>query len=124
MWRRRRRALKLWGPVVAILVASALIANGLWAWVSRAESGERAESVAEMGELETAERLSWKLLRANPGEIERWVQFIDFHAALQDADEVETLPNTPSRSSIDDAEVRKLLASVKDRSVATLASYW
>jgi RsiW-degrading membrane proteinase PrsW (M82 family) len=124
MWRRRRRALKLWGPVVAILVASALIANGLWSWMVRSDSSDRAESVAEMGELETAERLSWKLLRAHPSDIERWVQFIDFHAALQDVDEAETLPNTPSRSSVDDGEVRKLLASVKDPKVATLASYW
>jgi RsiW-degrading membrane proteinase PrsW (M82 family) len=124
MWRRRRRALKLWVPVVAILIASALIANGVWSWMSRSESFERAESVAQMGELETAERLSWKLLRANSSSIEQWIQFIDFHAALLDVDEMETLPNAPSRSSIADSDIRKLLASVKDRNVATLATYW
>jgi RsiW-degrading membrane proteinase PrsW (M82 family) len=124
MWRRRRRALTLWGPVVVILAVSALVAIGVWSWISRADSAERAESVAEMGELETAERLSWKLLRAHPSEIDRWVQFIDFHAELLDADETETLPNAPSRSSIADIDIRTLLTTVKDPKVTTLVTYW
>jgi len=118
MWRRRRRAFKLWGPVVAILLACVLIAAAAWALM---KPEDRAERVALMGEAETAERLAWKSLQAKPSDIKAWVQFIDLHAELKAPDEEEVLPQ---HRGVDDDEVRRLLASVKDRNVATLASYW
>jgi RsiW-degrading membrane proteinase PrsW (M82 family) len=120
--RRRRRAVKLWAPVLAILTVSGLVAWGVWTWMSsRATPAERASSVAAMGELDTAQMLAWNVLQTNASDLETWIRFIDLRAAVQDMNDAEALPVS---AAVSDSDIRALLARVKDRTVATIALYW
>lgn len=122
LWRRRRRAIKLWAPVVAILLVTVVTASVVWMWTARtATEEERAMRVAETGDIYAAERIAWKAVQAKPTDIKAWIRFIDVHAEFKDNDPDDPTTRT---AGVADGDVRKLLASVKDRNVATIATYW
>src|SRR5258708_28031105 len=70
----RRRAIRLWVPAAVIGVLAIIAAQLSWVWVNRDRPiAEQAGRVAEMGELDTAQRLYWQILPANPAHLERFI---------------------------------------------------
>jgi protease PrsW len=122
----RKRVLRLWGPVLAISVLCVGTALLLWSRINRNRTPiERIARLAQIGEFEKAERLSWQILQAHPTDLETWIRFIDMHAARHRDDEGEALASdnviTPS---VSESAIQKLLARIGNAEVATLASYW
>src|ERR1700682_2615379 len=123
----RRRALRLWVPAAVIGILSVVTAQLSWVWVNRDRPiAERAGRVAEMGELDTAERLYWQILRSHPADLESWIRFIDVHAALQREADEEGLDTgeTAPRPSVNESEIRAQLGRIGNAEASTLASYW
>jgi protease PrsW len=122
----RRRAIRLWVPAVIIGLLSIVIAQLTWAWLNRGRPiAEQAGRVAEMGELDTAERLYWQILRAHPADLDSWIHFIDVHTVLQHRGDDEA-PGAGDiiKASLGDAEIRQQMARIGNAEVSTLVSYW
>lgn len=111
---------RLWTPVFAIAVASVVAALLASALTHRNETpAERIGRIANMGELETAERLAWQELQSHPGDLQLWLRFIDIHAEL-----LEHTDETEAPATVGDTSVRQLLARAPKGPVATLATFW
>ena len=122
----RRRAIRLWVPAAVIGVLSIIAAQLSWVWVNRDRPiAEQAGRVAEMGELDTAERLYWQILRSHPADLESWIRFIDVHAALQRVgDDPGSEAGDVIKASLSEGEIQGQLARIGNAEVSTLASYW
>jgi RsiW-degrading membrane proteinase PrsW (M82 family) len=124
--RYRRRAIRLWTPVIVIVATAAIVGGVWWSLLTRnATPSERAERVAQMGDLETAERVSWDAVEANPNDVDAWVRFIDIDAAMRDGEDISTDPTQQdSRVRVSDAAVRDALKKTTNADVRTIATYW
>jgi RsiW-degrading membrane proteinase PrsW (M82 family) len=122
----RRRAIRLWVPAVVIGLLSIIAAQLSWAWLNRGRPiAEQARRVAEAGDLDTAERLYWQIVRSHPTDLENWIRFIDVHADRQHAGDDDT-PGAAdiTKVSVTDAEIRKQIAAIGNPEVSSLATYW
>lgn len=118
--------IRLWTPVVAISLICVLVALAVWVRIGgTATPEERVARLVRLGELESAERLSWRILEANPSDLEAWIRFIDLHATVRyitiSPDFADAGFHGPSAS---DSSIRALLARISDPQAATIATYW
>lgn len=128
LWLSRygRRRLHLWAPVLLIALFSLAAALLLWTRINRGGTpSERIDRLADMGELDKAEQLSWESLQKKPNDLDAWIRFIDMHAALRPHSGDENfVPATFRESTVSEQSIRQMLGRISDRQISTLASYW
>lgn len=110
-----QRTVRLWTPIFIIAAVSITIAV-IWSLViDHTETpSDRIGRAAGIGDFDTAERLSWKLLQERPADLQLWIRFVGVHREQWKDGE----------AAVSDAAIRKLLARMPASPAATVATYW
>lgn len=113
----RRRTIRLWGPVFAIVVASVIAAVIASSIVEHSANARAADG--EDGDYVSAARAEWRKLQSQTGDLETWVRFIEFRARSLETDSsvdgAEPLP--------DDREISALLPRIQNAEVREVATF-
>jgi RsiW-degrading membrane proteinase PrsW (M82 family) len=113
------RTKRLWGPVLAIVILSVIVAFLASALLRHGETpSERIARLSNSGALDEAERLAWQELGRRGNDLQLWLRFLDIHAELHEESGEQEAPQ------ISEAAIRQRLTQIPRGPVATLATFW